>query len=56
MPGSWVEDDKDYYHTIERVSFTNNGESEYVTAEQFSTMAVTSNMPTSWSSEAQPAL
>lgn len=56
MPGSWVEDDKDYYHTIERVSFTNNAESEYVTAEQFSTMAVTSNMPTSWSSEAQPAL
>lgn len=56
MPGSWVEGDKDYYHTIERVSFTNNTESEYVTAEQFATMAVTSNMPTSWSSETQPVL
>jgi len=56
MPGSWVEGDKDYFHTIERISFTNNPEGGYVTAEQFVTMAVTSNLPTSWSSEAQPSL
>ena len=57
MPASWNEESKDYLHTIERISFTNNQEDDYaVSADQFLTMVVTSNLPTTWSSEAQPSM
>lgn len=57
MPASWDEEDKDYFHSIERISFTNNPEDDYaVSAEQFVTMVVTSNIPTNWSSENQPSM
>lgn len=52
MPSDWEEEDRDYPHVIERISFTNNPEGDYVTSEQFVTMIATSNLPTTWSSEA----